>query len=214
MVGPWVARSIHGSHSATGRPYFSSTARLSHGWLWPFWSPWAHGEQPRWPIFFSWEALTCNTETHGGPAFDVAVCCQPHEMGHKQHPNLKMDMDCFFVLFFCFCLSTVYHTNYHGLIGFKCTGRNVPNSLNLAEDWVIVIVYGMTQFHTSSNLGCSPILTLISSCLHRLMASRSASDSFYPHAFSELTCWLVCIPWVDPWVCIRWVDLTVLAWQW
>ena len=26
MVGPWVARWIHGSHLATGRPYFSSTA--------------------------------------------------------------------------------------------------------------------------------------------------------------------------------------------
>ena len=25
-----------------------------HGWLWPFWSPWAHGEQSRWPFFFSW----------------------------------------------------------------------------------------------------------------------------------------------------------------
>ena len=25
MVGPWVARWIHGSHLATGRPYFSST---------------------------------------------------------------------------------------------------------------------------------------------------------------------------------------------
>ena len=27
-----------------------------HGWLWPFWSRWAHGEQSRWPIFFSWES--------------------------------------------------------------------------------------------------------------------------------------------------------------
>ena len=29
-----------------------------HGWLWPFWSPWAHSEQSWWPIFFSWEIVT------------------------------------------------------------------------------------------------------------------------------------------------------------
>ena len=37
-------------------------SRPSHGWLWPFWSPWAHGEltvswahgeHSRWPFFFS-----------------------------------------------------------------------------------------------------------------------------------------------------------------
>ena len=39
IVGPWVARWIHGSHLATGRPYFSSTGRtkwlyFSHGSCW------------------------------------------------------------------------------------------------------------------------------------------------------------------------------------
>ena len=40
----------HGSVTAQSRP----RSRLNHGWLWPFWSPWAHREQSRWPIFFSW----------------------------------------------------------------------------------------------------------------------------------------------------------------
>ena len=35
-------------------------------------------------------ALTLKTETHGEPIFNVAWCCQPHQMGHRQHPNLKM----------------------------------------------------------------------------------------------------------------------------
>ena len=32
MVGPWVARWIHGSHLAIGRPYFSSTVWNHRGW--------------------------------------------------------------------------------------------------------------------------------------------------------------------------------------
>ena len=27
------------------------------------------------------------------PVFDIAWCCQPHRMGHRQHLYLKMDMD-------------------------------------------------------------------------------------------------------------------------
>ena len=38
-------------------------------------------------------ALTRKTETYGGPVFDVAWCCQTHQIGHGQHPNLKLDMD-------------------------------------------------------------------------------------------------------------------------
>ena len=37
--------------------------------------------------------LSCQTEMHGGPVFNVAWCCQPHWMGQRQHPTLKMDMD-------------------------------------------------------------------------------------------------------------------------
>ena len=44
------SRLSHGKVTAQSRP----RSRLSHGWLWPFWSPWAHGEQSRWLIFFSW----------------------------------------------------------------------------------------------------------------------------------------------------------------
>ena len=38
-------------------------------------------------------ALTRKTETYGGPLFDVAWCCQTHQIGHGQHPNVKLDMD-------------------------------------------------------------------------------------------------------------------------
>ena len=44
------SRLSHGKVTAQSR----SRSRLSHGWLWPFWSLWAHREQSRWPIFFSW----------------------------------------------------------------------------------------------------------------------------------------------------------------
>ena len=37
-------------------------------------------------------ALTRKTEAHGDAMLDVAWC-QPHRMGHGQHPNLKMDTD-------------------------------------------------------------------------------------------------------------------------
>ena len=38
-------------------------------------------------------ALTLKIETHGGPVFVVAWCCQPHRMGQGQHHNLEIDMD-------------------------------------------------------------------------------------------------------------------------
>ena len=75
--GEVTAQSRHlqydrGSITAQSRP----RSRLSHGWLWPFWSPWAHGEltvsslwadgeQSRWPIFFSWVKPTISMKLVG-----------------------------------------------------------------------------------------------------------------------------------------------------
>ena len=36
--------------------------------------------------------LTVKRELHGGPVFGIAWCCQPDQIGHRQHPKLKMDM--------------------------------------------------------------------------------------------------------------------------
>ena len=44
-----------------------------------------------------WENVAClaltrkrrKTETNRGPVFDIAWCCQPHQMGHWQHPKLE-----------------------------------------------------------------------------------------------------------------------------
>ena len=44
-------------------------------------------------VFVAWQPLTRKAEMHGELAFDIAWCCQPHRMGHKQHPDLKLDMD-------------------------------------------------------------------------------------------------------------------------
>ena len=38
----------------------TARSQLNHGWLWPFWSPWAHGEQSRWPNFFLWVIMGQN----------------------------------------------------------------------------------------------------------------------------------------------------------
>ena len=37
----------------------------------------------------AWLALTRKTEMLGEPVFSLAWCCQPHWMGHGQHPNIK-----------------------------------------------------------------------------------------------------------------------------
>ena len=43
-------------------------------------------------VHMAWLALSRKTKMHGEPVFDIAWCCQPHQMGHRQHPNLKMDI--------------------------------------------------------------------------------------------------------------------------
>ena len=48
-------------------------SQLSHGWLWPFWSPWAHCKQSRWPIFFSWACMFRSASLFIGTSFTVAV---------------------------------------------------------------------------------------------------------------------------------------------
>ena len=48
-------------------------SQLSHGWLWPFWSRWAHCEQSRWPIFFSWACMFRSASLFIGTSFTVAV---------------------------------------------------------------------------------------------------------------------------------------------
>ena len=44
-------------------------------------------------VHMAWLALSGKTKMHGEPVFDIAWCCQPHQMGHRQHPNLKMDIN-------------------------------------------------------------------------------------------------------------------------
>ena len=41
----------------------------------------------------AWLPLILKTEMYGELLFNIAWYCQPHRMGHGQHPNLKMDMD-------------------------------------------------------------------------------------------------------------------------
>ena len=56
------SRLSHGRVTALSRP----RSRLSHGWLWPFWSPWAHGEL----TMSSWWAHgELTVSSHGGHFF-------------------------------------------------------------------------------------------------------------------------------------------------
>ena len=75
-LGEVTAQSRRGHSSVTARSQLSHSevtaqsrprSRLSHGWLWPFWSPWAHDEltvsSHGGHFFFSWVALL----RHEGP---------------------------------------------------------------------------------------------------------------------------------------------------
>ena len=44
-------------------------------------------------VIVAWLALTCKTEMHAKPLFNIFWCCPPHRIGHGQHPHLKLDMD-------------------------------------------------------------------------------------------------------------------------